>query len=126
MKTPVLPDHLHRLVQLYLAMGHQTHHDLDPHERETAVMLLRRWMPTVDTDAAAAVVDTVHMATRSGVSGDIESIARDLHPVLSPEVRQRVVSDLGQLARADGHLSMNEAHMIRRVRSVWASPVGES
>lgn len=122
----MLPDHLQQLVHLYLAMGYGTGHDLDPHERQTAVTLLRRWMPEVEEDAARAVVDTAYTATRSGTSSDIEAIARDLRPILSPALRQRVVSDLGQLARADGHLSVGEATLIRRVRSVWASPVGES
>ncbi len=121
MNTPVLPDHLHQLVHLYLAMGHGSGRDLDPHERQTAIVLLRRWLPTIDEDAAKALVDTAHAATRSGVSRDVEAIARDLRPWLSPALRQRVVSDLGQLARADGHLSMDEARKIRRVRAVWAS-----
>ncbi len=126
MNTPVLPDHLHQLVHLYLAMGHGSGRDLDPHERQTAVTLLRRWLPSINEDTAKALVDTAHAATRSGGS-DVEAIARDLRPWLSPALRQRVMSDLGQLARADGHLSMEEATVIRRVRSVWgASTVAES
>lgn len=126
MNAPTLPDHLHRLVLLYLAMGYGADHDFDPHERQTAIALLRRWMPEVDEDAAEAIVDTARTATRSGVSADIEALARDLRPWLSPALRQRVMSDLGRLARADGHLSVNEATLIRRVRSVWGSTPAES
>ena len=125
MNAPTLPDHLHQLILLYMAMGYGSDHDLDPHERQTAVALLRRWMPEVDEDAAEAIVDTARTATRSGVSADIESLARDLRPRLSPTLRQRVMSDLGRLARADGHLSVNEATMIRRVRSVWGNGAAE-
>ena len=126
MNAPTLPDHLHQLVLLYMALVYGEDHDLDPHERQTVITLLRRWMPEVDEAAAAAVVDTARTATRSGSAIDVEALARDLRPRLSLALRRRVVSDLGKLARSDGHLSLKEAALIRRIRAVWHGPAARS
>ena len=124
MNAPILPEHLSQLLQLYMAVGYEDDPDLDPHERQTAVALLRRWMPGVDEAAAEAVVDTARTASRSGV--DVDALARDLRQALTPAARRRVVSDLGQIARADGHLSVREARAIQRIRWAWGGTPARS
>ena len=116
-EVPTLSNPLQGLVLLYFAV---TNGD-DEHERAAAAELLQRWDSTLDDEAARAVVDTACLATRSGLAADVDTLARQLGPSLSPAWRRRVLSDLGRLAQADGHVTVGEAHVISRVRSSWAS-----
>lgn len=117
MDVPTLPDRLQRLVLLYLAVAYGTDRVLDPHERATAAALLDRWSPGLTSEAALAVVDTAHTAARAGLADDIEALARAVGQDLAPALRRRVLADLGQVARSDGHLSVDEASAIARVRA---------
>ena len=117
MDAPTLPRRLQDLVLLCLAVSNGD----DEHERSAAAALLQDWEPALGPEAARAVVDTACAATRSGLAADIDTLARELGPALSPEWRRRVLTDLGRLAQADGHVSVGEAHMIGRVRSAWGA-----
>jgi uncharacterized tellurite resistance protein B-like protein len=108
---------LHRLVLLYLAVAYEADDHFDPAEHKTVLRLLRRWMPEMTVDEANGVVDTALKALRSGMTEGPETLARAVGTNLTPELRRRVLSNLGQVARADGYLSINEAHVIRRVRA---------
>ncbi len=118
MEVPTLSNPLQDLVLLYFAV---TNGD-DEHERAAAAALLQRWDSALDAEAARAVVDTACVATRSGLAADVDTLAKELGSSLSPEWRRRVLSDLGRLAQADGHVTVGEAHVIGRVRASWASP----
>ena len=122
MDAPTLSDPLHALVLLYLAVANGDD-IVDEHERSVAVAFLLRWEEGLDLEAAQAVVDTAWMATRSGLAADAETLARSLRPTLSPARRRLVLSDLGRLAQADGHVSIGEAHVIGQIRSVWGESV---
>lgn len=87
----------------------------EPHERQRAIELARRWAPEAEAPYVSAMVDTAYVAVRSGV--DVEAIAEELCEKLSREACLRLVSDLGRIAQADGHLSLHEAQMIARVRA---------
>lgn len=108
---------LHRLVLLYLAVAYEADDHFDPAEHQTVLRILRRWMPGMTVAEANSVVDTALKALRSGMTEDPETLARAVGTNLTPELRRRVLSNLGQVARADGYLSVSEARVIRRVRA---------
>lgn len=116
---PLSPDHLRDLVLLYLAVGYGDAGTLATAEHDAIVELALQWAPPQRRDATRAIVDTASVASRSGLVGDVDAIARALLPALPPPHRQRALSDLARVARADGGLSVSEASLIGRVRSVW-------
>lgn len=116
-KEPLAADDLHNLVLLYLAVAYEADNNFDPAEHHTILRLLRRWMPGLPPADADAVLNTAFSALRSGMTLDLESLAQAVGAVLSARLRRRVLTDLGQIARADGFLSVQEASTIRRVRA---------
>jgi len=108
---------LHRLVLLYLAVAYETDDHFDPSEHQTVLRILRRWVPSMTVAEANTVVDTALKALRSGMTEGPETLARAMGTNLTPQMRRTVLSNLGQVARADGYLSVNEARVIRRVRA---------
>ena len=110
-------DDLYLLVLLYLSVAYESDHDFDPAEHHAILGLLRRWMPDLAKSETGRIVDTAYNAVRSGMGPDLESLARSLGAKLSASRRRRVLTDLGQIARADGFLSVEEASIIRRVRA---------
>lgn len=119
MDATLIPDSLHRLVLLYLAVGYGADQDFDLHERQTVSTLICRWQPGLSDEAAAGVVDTAYAAAQAGLADDLDALARSVGADLSPTLRRRVLSDLGRVALADGHLSVSEGHLIARVRAAW-------
>ena len=108
---------LHRLVLLYLSVAYETDDHFDPTEHRTVLRILRRWRPEMTLTEANSLVDTAFKALRGGTAEDPETLARAVGSNLTPEQRRRVVTNLGQIARADGFLSVSEARVIRRIRA---------
>ncbi|GAB5536167.1 MAG: hypothetical protein Rubg2KO_24160 [Rubricoccaceae bacterium] len=117
--TPLSPERLRDLVLLYLAVGYGGSEALATAEHDAIVELARKWAPEQRKDSTEAIVDTAAVATRSGLGRDVDTLAQSLRPALPPAHRQRVLSDLAHVARADGVLTIAEASMIRRIRSAW-------
>ncbi len=111
-------DDLRNLVLLYLSVAYEADRNFDPAEHQMVLSLIRQWVPNMRPAEAEGVVDTAFSALRGGMTDDLETLARALGAVLTPKLRRRVLTDLGQIARADGFLSVEEASMIRRVRAV--------
>lgn len=117
---------LHSLVLLYLSVAYESDQNFDPAEQNAVLGLLRQWMPNQTADEAEALVDTTFQAVRSGRKNDPALLARSLGAVLPPHLHRRVLTDLGQIARADGFLSVEEASVIRRVRAALGTVEGLS
>lgn len=113
------PEHAHQLLLLYLSLAFGADSALDPHERQTAVRLARTWAPEWTEAEVDHAVDAAVSAMRAGLVPPPEAIARSLRSALSRERRRRVLGELGRIARADGHVLVSEANVIRRIRSVW-------
>ena len=109
---------LPNIVLLYLSVARADENGLDVHEREMAVELARQWAPSVPVAEVEAVVDTARVAVRSGSDLDVAALAEELYRDLPPGSGLRLLSDLGLIARADGHLTRDEATAIGRARSV--------
>lgn len=114
-------DHLYPLVLLYLAVAYEPDQTLDPRERQEAIRLAGQWVSGLEPERTHEVVDAAITATRSGHRPELETLARELGEALGPDHRRRVLTDLGQIARADGYLSTGEAGLISRIRAIWGS-----
>ena len=112
---------LHYLVLLYLAVAYETDHHLDPLERQTVIQLASQWTQGMDEQHIEEVVDAAYTASKSGHGADTETIAHTLGTILTPDQRRHVLTDLGQIARADGYLTTDEASVISRIRTIWGS-----
>ena len=112
-----LTERLTQMIHLYLAVADTDSGEHEPHERQLAIDLMRRWEPGCDADAIEAIVDTAYVAARSG--RDVERIVGELRQTLSFEDRNRLLADHGRMARADGHLTLREAEVIGQVRAAF-------
>ena len=117
-KTSV--ERLAQVVHLYLAVTDTDSVDHEPHERQLAIDLMRRWEPRCDAEAIEAIVDTAYVAARSGY--EVDRAITELRETLSFEDRNRLIADLGRMARADGHLTLREAEVIGQIRAAFRSP----
>lgn len=115
--APLSTVDLQRLVFLYLSVAYETDRNFDPNEHNTILRIVHRWMPEMTIAEINEVVETAHKAIRRGMSETPETLACAVGTNLSPEMRRRVLTNLGQVARADGYLSLSEARVIRRVRA---------
>ena len=117
MRSPLVPQTLlHNVVSLYLSVLDAEVRGCAPRERQLAIDLTRKWVPEVSDAVIGATVDTASHAARSGHRLDAEAVAAELCAALPPAGRRRLVSDLGLLARADGHLTQREAEAIALAR----------
>ncbi len=112
------PQQLPNLVLLYLTVARADAEALDVHERELALQLACQWAPEADVADVKAMVDTACLAARSGIGQDVEALVEELCGALGADARLRLLSDLGLMARADGHLTQPEAEVISRARSI--------
>lgn len=117
--SPALSERLTQVVHLYLAVAHTEFGAHEPHERQLAVQLSQQWAPRCAQAEIEAVVDTAYVAARSGFSEGFEAIAEDLCRELPPTLCTRLLTDLGLMARADGHVTLQEARVISLVRAAF-------
>lgn len=119
MRSPLVPQaQLHNVVSFYLSVLDAEAEGCDPRERQLTIDLVRRWVPGTSTAEVGAMVDTASHAARSGVHLDAEAVAAALCEALPLAGRRRLLSDLGLLARADGHLMQRKAEAIATARSL--------
>lgn len=114
--SPSAEERLRDIVHIYLAVARTDSGGAEPHERQLAVQLGQAWAPECQRSRVEAIVDTAYVAVRGGLTGPCDAIARKLCRELSHEDCQRLLRDLGLIARADGHVTVDEARVIALVR----------
>ena len=118
----VSPLQLHNVILLYLSVIDTETWRWEPRERQLAIHLARKWAPAIPD--IEAVVDTAFLAVRSGLRFDPEAVAGDLCASFCHDARLQLISDLGLLARAGGHLTRREAEAIALARCLLLSQDG--
>lgn len=112
--------HVHNLLLLYLAVAYGADRDFDEAEAHAVERVLASWLPgtnerIIDELVQAAFGVYIHEDALS-----VEGLALGLRSVLPDDLRDRVLADMGRVARADGEASDDEAAVIDRVRQIWA------
>lgn len=119
MGTPVHAQRLRNLALVYLALAHDTDHDLTNDEVDAITARLRPWAAV----SAGTVVGALKQAMDLYASGEGDAHVRaalaSLHDDLSDGERAQIVEDLMEIAEADGRFLFRESTFIGDVTRAW-------
>lgn len=111
---------LHDLALLYLGLAHGADEDLDPSETREIAAKLRRWQPDKDP---ALIDHVIREATLTYLNGTKESrLLEAVHVLkdqLSEGLRESILDDLSDIARADGTVVRAERRFIDQIAEAW-------
>jgi len=111
---------LHDLALLYLSLAQGADDELDPSETKEVAACLRRWQPDKDPALIDHVIRDVSLsfeeeATTEEVRAAVESLGENL----SQELRQEILDDLAEIARADGLVLRQEKDFVQQIATTW-------
>lgn len=118
---------LRDLALLYLALAHGTDQDLDPAEMD---LIARRLL---DAEAGVshgtvlrALKDALEVYVRDDRRAYIDRAVDHLRQAAPPRLRRRILSDLTEIARADGKVLYAEAAFIGELAFAWKTDETEA
>ena len=111
---------LHDLALLYLGLAQGADDELDPSETKEVAACLRRWQPDKDPALIDHVIRDVSLsfeeeATPEEVRAAVESLGESL----SEDLRQEILGDLAEIARADGLVLQQEKDFVEQIAVTW-------
>ncbi len=111
---------LHDLAFLYLELAHGADHDLDYREQRTIAAKLRQWQPyknpkLIDHVIREATLSYLEKPSDAQMDALIDKLAKALPEAL----REHIISDLKEIAQADGEVLAAEERFIGRIARVW-------
>ena len=111
---------LHDLALLYLGLAHGADEDLDPQETLEIAAKLRRWQPDKDPKLIDHVI---REATLTYLNGPTDQRLHEAVAMLGGQLRRSllegILSDLIDIARADGSVVPGERSFIRDIAEAW-------
>ncbi len=111
---------LHDMALLYLGLAHGADEDLDPSETLAIAAKLRVWQPDKDP---ALIDHVIREATLTYLNGANRERLREAVGVLSDALPERVLrqilTDLTDIARADGEIVDQERRFIDQIAEAW-------
>lgn len=111
---------LHDLALLYLGLAHGADEDLDPAETRQISASLRRWQPNKDPALIDHVIREATLTYMNGANPQRLDEAVDvLKNALPRDLRATILSDLSDIARADGEILTEEKDFIYRLANEW-------
>ncbi len=111
---------LHDLALLYLGLAHGADEDLDPAETRQISASLRRWQPNKDPALIDHVIREATLTYMNGANPQRLDKAVDvLKNALPRDLRATILSDLSDIARADGEILTEEKDFIYRLANEW-------
>ena len=111
---------LHELALLYLSLAHGADGHLDPAESDEIAVKLRRWQPDKDPALIDHVVREATLTYRnSSDTARMQEAADSLKSSLAERLREAILRDLADIARADGTVVSAEDDFIRRLAANW-------
>lgn len=111
---------LHDLALLYLGLAHGADEDLDPAETRQISASLRRWQPNKDPALIDHVIREATLTYMNGANPQRLDEAVDvLKKALPQDLRATILSDLSDIARADGEILTEEKDFIYRLAGEW-------
>lgn len=118
---------LRDLALLYLALAHGTDQDLDHAEMD---LIARRLL---DAEAGVsqgtvlrALKEALEVYVREDVQAHIARAVEHLRQAAPPRLRRRILSDLSEIARADGKVLYAEAAFIGELAFAWKTDEPET
>lgn len=111
---------LHEMALLYLGLAHGADGTLHPDETHEIAAKLRQWQPDKDPALIDHVIREASLTYLNGASADrVEQAAETLRSSLPEAVRQDILRDLADIARADGSVVSGESAFIRSLADAW-------
>ena len=111
---------LHDLALLYLGLAHGADEDLDPQETLEIAAKLRRWQPDKDPKLIDHVI---REATLTYLNGPTDQRLHEAVAMLGGQLRRSILegilTDLIDIARADGSVVAGERTFIRDIAESW-------
>jgi hypothetical protein len=113
----------HELAYLYLALAHGADQDLAKSEKKTIVQKVEAWDPLIGHQGALDLLNQVaktYMADRkSGDASRTRAAIRRLKGAMSKDELSRALTDLVELAQADGVILDAEWDFIDDAKKAW-------
>ena len=111
---------LHDMALLYLGLAHGADGSLHPEETHEIAAKLRRWQPDKDPALIDHVIREASLSYLNGANlSRVEEAVETLRESLPEKVRQAVLHDLADIARADGAVETGESDFIRSLARAW-------
>lgn len=115
---------LHDLAFLFLALAHGTDDELHPDEQRKMSVRLRTWQPNKDPALIDHVIREAALTYLEGHDRDrLEGIVTELGQQLSDDLKLALLSDLREIAEADGTVMAAEAGFLQKLASRWSVPI---
>ena len=117
---------LHELVLLYLGLA-QADNYLNPNETQEIALKVRQWQPDKDPALIEHVIREA-VLTYENEHGDdrIKHATAELGKSLSASLREDILADLADIARADGQVEIDETHFIHQIAEGWSMEIKDS
>jgi len=111
---------LHELALLYLGLAHGADGNLDPEECHEIEAKLRRWQPDKDPAMIHHVLREATLSYMDDLSDRrINQAVSTLRRTLPDWLRQEIVDDMADVAKADGAVVAGETDFISRLARDW-------
>lgn len=116
---------LHELVLLYLGLA-RADNDLDPNETQEIALKVRQWQPNKDPALIEHVIREAELTYENEHGVDrIQEATVELGEALPESLRRDIMSDLTDIARADGRVEIDETHYINQIARGWGFDLEE-
>lgn len=111
---------LHEMALIYLTLLHSAEATSQADRADTARELLLSWFPDVDDRRLDRVIQQA-MLVHIGEAGDqmLTAAVESLHQTMPRDQRIAVLSDLADIAMADGFVVPDEVSFIERLAQEW-------
>ena len=111
---------LHDMALLYLGLAHGADGNLHPEETHEIAAKLRRWQPDKDPALIDHVMREASLSYLNGANASrVEEAVGTLREALPETLRQAVLRDLADIARADGSVATGESDFIQSLAQAW-------
>ena len=115
---------LHDLALLYLGLAKGADEELDPSETKEMALKLRRWQPQRDPALIDHVIREAMMTYLNDPTDErLQEAAENLTDAFSDNLRQSILQDLADIARADGRVISGETSYIQNLAETWDVPI---
>lgn len=111
---------LQDLALLYLGLAQGADDDFDSSEKREVAARLRHWQPDKDPALIDHVMRDVSMSYEEEASTqEVRAAVDSLGESLSEPLRQEILDDLTDIARADGFVLQEEKNFIKHIADTW-------
>ena len=111
---------LHDLALLYLGLAYGADGELNEAETREIAGKLREWQPDKDPKLIDHVLREATLSYMNGASDErLVEVVVSLKDLLDDEVRTSILSDLNDIAMADGAVDPNESRFVDHLAEMW-------